>query len=330
MAVARGLAAQERLGALLDQPRPDRPWTETEPPEGLTPDPPEHWLWNRPADGSVELQPALRDPAAYVLVPDVTVARSIGLHEPPDTALSGDEALTAGQQAYARASLDVTMKGGTTSGVVYPLALCELARRFRLRNVGGASAGAIGASLAAAAEVGRARWDAAGRPSLPAPTGAERSQGRVRQGFVGLADATAWFSQVDDPGPEQFRVAQLFRPTDAGRAIFRLAVAAMRGRWAALGALLLWAFGPGSRMLTALVLLAAPLLVVVGRTTTAGPLLSWLFVAAVLACATVALVCLLATLTALAARFAAKERTDPRLVEPVTQPAPAKASAWWP
>ena len=46
------------------------------------------------------------------------------------------------------------MKGGVTSGVIYPLALCELAREFRLRNVGGASAGAIAASFAAAAEVG--------------------------------------------------------------------------------------------------------------------------------------------------------------------------------
>ena len=57
--------------------------------------------------------------------------------------------------AYAKASLDLTMEGGTTSGVVYPLAVCELATNFRFRNVGGASAGAIAAALTAAAELGR-------------------------------------------------------------------------------------------------------------------------------------------------------------------------------
>ena len=50
---------------------------------------------------------------------------------------------------------DIVMKGGITSGVVYPLAVCELARRYRLVSVGGASAGAIAASAAAAAEHGR-------------------------------------------------------------------------------------------------------------------------------------------------------------------------------
>ncbi|MDT7630120.1 MAG: hypothetical protein QOI50_2050 [Pseudonocardiales bacterium] len=51
---------------------------------------------------------------------------------------------------------DVIMKGGITSGVIYPLAVCELAKVYRLRSVGGASAGAIAAAAAAAAEYGRA------------------------------------------------------------------------------------------------------------------------------------------------------------------------------
>ena len=51
---------------------------------------------------------------------------------------------------------DIIMKGGITSGVVYPRAVTELARTYRLRNVGGTSAGAIAAALAAAAEHGRA------------------------------------------------------------------------------------------------------------------------------------------------------------------------------
>lgn len=47
---------------------------------------------------------------------------------------------------------DVIMKGGITSGVVYPAAGVELAKRFTLKSIGGASAGAIAASLFAAAE----------------------------------------------------------------------------------------------------------------------------------------------------------------------------------
>ncbi len=50
---------------------------------------------------------------------------------------------------------DVVMKGGLTSGVVYPRAITELAKTRQLRGLGGASAGAIGAALGAAAEYGR-------------------------------------------------------------------------------------------------------------------------------------------------------------------------------
>ncbi len=50
---------------------------------------------------------------------------------------------------------DVVMKGGITSGVVYPFAVTELATRYRLKNIGGASAGAIAAGIAAAAEHAR-------------------------------------------------------------------------------------------------------------------------------------------------------------------------------
>jgi Patatin-like phospholipase len=44
---------------------------------------------------------------------------------------------------------DIVMKGGITSGVIYPLAVCQLAKTYRLRSVGGASAGAIAAAAAA-------------------------------------------------------------------------------------------------------------------------------------------------------------------------------------
>ena len=64
-------------------------------------------------------------------------------------------------------SCDIVMKGGITSGVVYPHAVCELARTYRLRSVGGTSAGAIAAAAAGAAEAGRATGGFARLAALP-------------------------------------------------------------------------------------------------------------------------------------------------------------------
>lgn len=50
---------------------------------------------------------------------------------------------------------DIVMKGGITSGVVYPGAVLRLARRYRFRSIGGTSAGAIAAAVVAAAEHAR-------------------------------------------------------------------------------------------------------------------------------------------------------------------------------
>src|SRR2546430_17410471 len=55
---------------------------------------------------------------------------------------------------------DIVLKGGITSGVVYPLALVSLAEKYRFSNIGGTSAGAIAAVAAAAAEDGRHTEDA--------------------------------------------------------------------------------------------------------------------------------------------------------------------------
>ncbi len=63
--------------------------------------------------------------------------------------------LTAVDYTAAERKCDVVMKGGITSGVVYPHAVCELAKTHRFANVGGTSAGAIAAAATAAAERGR-------------------------------------------------------------------------------------------------------------------------------------------------------------------------------
>ncbi len=54
---------------------------------------------------------------------------------------------------------DIVLKGGITSGIVYPRAICKLASRYRFRNIGGTSVGALCAALVAAAEFGRTRID---------------------------------------------------------------------------------------------------------------------------------------------------------------------------
>jgi len=43
------------------------------------------------------------------------------------------------------------MKGGITSGLVYPRAMARVARDYRIRSIGGTSIGAIAAALTAAA-----------------------------------------------------------------------------------------------------------------------------------------------------------------------------------
>ena len=58
---------------------------------------------------------------------------------------------------HPTAECDLVMKGGITSGIVYPPAVLELAPRYRFRDIGGASAGAIAAALVAAAEYDRER-----------------------------------------------------------------------------------------------------------------------------------------------------------------------------
>ena len=50
---------------------------------------------------------------------------------------------------------DLVMKGGVTSGIVYPPAMLELQKEYIFNSIGGTSAGAVAAAAAAAAEYGR-------------------------------------------------------------------------------------------------------------------------------------------------------------------------------
>src|SRR5215475_8337344 len=63
---------------------------------------------------------------------------------------------------------DLVMKGGITSGVVYPLAITELSKKYFFKNIGGTSAGAVAAVITAAAEYRRRTGNKAGYDHLAA------------------------------------------------------------------------------------------------------------------------------------------------------------------
>ena len=157
---------------------------------------------------------------------------------------------------------DVVMKGGITSGVLYPLAVCELAAVYRLRNVGGTSAGAIAAAAAAAAEYGR-------------------TSDRPGSGFQGLAALPEWLGTDD-------HLVGLFRPPAVTRRLHGLLLRAVRpgASRAALLGVVAWS-GLRSRRwwMPVLGLLPGALLVVALLAGDPGSWLSWLGVLVALALA---------------------------------------------
>jgi len=143
---------------------------------------------------------------------------------------------------------DIVMKGGITSGVIYPLAVCELAQVYRLRSVGGASAGAIAAAAAAAAEVGRAAAaeratpsaTAEARPATAAAGGGSATTsapGAAANAAVQTSSGTAGFLGLarfpDDltkrqPGGKSL-LFHLFRPQPEARRAFAVLTAGLDG-----------------------------------------------------------------------------------------------------
>lgn len=106
---------------------------------------------------------------------------------------------------------DVVMKGGITSGVVYPLALTALAKEYRFACIGGTSAGAVAAVAAAAAEYGR-------------------------------HSAGAGFERMEKvPNEVGSHLASMFQPTPALRPLFEIFLAALRnGTALACTAAIIW------------------------------------------------------------------------------------------
>lgn len=112
------------------------------------------------------------------------------------------------QEVYQQptTTCDVVMKGGITSGVIYPKAICQLAREHRLRQVGGSSAGAIAAAAAAAAEHGR-----------------ESETG----GFARLAKLPHWLGETQAADKDS-NLFHLFQPQKKTAPYYRLFVGHMK------------------------------------------------------------------------------------------------------
>ncbi len=237
MAVASRGAALSALRSLINhQPVPagtllHRPYL----PDGI-----------QPAADEVQLTPetligGYGDEARYALPGDR--ATQLAIAGPPAAVLSDAPQITSRLvRDYVGSSIDLTMQGGTTSGVVYPLAVCDLATSFRFRNVGGASAGAIAAALTAAAELGRSESI---REAGAEPVAAVAGTNPVRRGFVGLTDILGWLTQIGpgDSERDEYRLAQLFRAPAATHDVFRLLIAAMRQRTWSLPVVAWSAFG---------------------------------------------------------------------------------------
>lgn len=101
---------------------------------------------------------------------------------------------------------DLVMKGGITSGVVYPKAIELLSHRYRFKNIGGTSAGAIAAVVTAAAEYQR-RWKGS------------------RAGFDLLGTLPTELQRPVAPGTS--KLLSLFQPQPAMRRLFSVLIGAL-------------------------------------------------------------------------------------------------------
>ncbi len=117
---------------------------------------------------------------------------------------------TMSKDDYSRANrrCDIIMKGGITSGIVYPKAVCRLAPEYRFRAIGGTSAGAIAAAATAAAEYGRNHG-----------TGTS---------FAELASLPETLARARAPGAGS-RLFHLFQPQPPTARLFHTLTAAVRG-----------------------------------------------------------------------------------------------------
>lgn len=128
-----------------------------------------------------------------------------------ESAASDQHPASSDLSGGASSDCDLVMKGGITSGIIYPRLISELSSRYHFRNIGGTSAGAIAAGACAAAEF---------RRSLG---------GGGDEGFKRLAALPDELSKHDSKSGRT-RLFALFQPTPALRQHFLVLQRALNSR----------------------------------------------------------------------------------------------------
>jgi hypothetical protein len=121
---------------------------------------------------------------------------------------------------------DLVMKGGITSGVVYPSTVLRLKEKYRFRSIGGASVGAIAAAVTAAAEYGRQTGNGSGFDQLEVV-----NEQLAREGFL---------LSLFKPRPEAGGVFAIYLAAAGKEGALRTAMAVIRQAPWVLLALLAW------------------------------------------------------------------------------------------
>jgi predicted acylesterase/phospholipase RssA len=122
---------------------------------------------------------------------------------------------TPKERPVERPACDLVMKGGITSGVVYPKLIARLSEKYRFHNIGGSSAGAIAAAACAAAEYGR--------------------QHGVPDAFARLSHLPQELGQTRGK-PATSKLSRLFQPAPPLRRHFAVLLSMLnRGPWQAAG-----------------------------------------------------------------------------------------------
>lgn len=110
---------------------------------------------------------------------------------------------------------DLVMKGGITSGIIYPPLTAQLAKHYRFKNIGGTSAGAIAAVATAAAEYRRRHDDHEGMKAFD----------KLSTLPDELADSL--------PGSSKTKLLSLFQPAPGCHRLFKVLLKSLNagGTW---------------------------------------------------------------------------------------------------
>ena len=111
-----------------------------------------------------------------------------------------------------RKKCDIVLEGGITSGAVYPGFVCKLAEYYDFQSIGGTSAGAIAASLGAAAQY-------------------SRNHG-VSDAFKAVAEVPGWLGK-DSEARKGTNLFWLFQPSPETASLFKLATSLLVPGWIA-------------------------------------------------------------------------------------------------